>query len=340
MNSPLFEGIPQTHLDWASTRFTAIDLDAGVELIQEGESDEEMLIVEQGHLEIYTGDTSLGTAGPGDLVGEAALFGYPVRTASVRSATRCKVYLLGPDGYDELRRSRSPLAQRLEIRALDLATDRLRMVGHRISAASSGTSLPTAAGDGFLGRVRRMFGGGGLTPSDSIDVAFLLHQVPLFAGAPADVVDTIAKAMDGVVADPGAILCKQGEPGDALYLISRGLVDVVMESGDSVEVIAELPGGSAFGQMALVSDSPRMATCVAREETRMARLSRAAFQSLSRGDDLVASTLRVAVLRSISAQLAFANAELAMLDWKSPARSEEDIQHIMRASAGVEAPVS
>ena len=61
---------------------------------------------------------------------------------------------------------------------------------------------------------------------------------------------------------------------------------------------------------------------------------------MSRGDDLVASTLRVAVLRSISAQLAFANAELAMLDWKSPARSEEDLQHIMRASAGVEAPVS
>lgn len=334
----LFDGIPDLHMEWALQRFTRVELEAGVRLIEEGESDEDMLVLEEGGLDILTGDTPLGTAVPGDLVGEAALFGYPVRTASVVTSSACSILLLNRDGYQQLRDSSSPVAWRLEKRALELVTERLRVVGARIAAASEGTSVRSIATAGLFQRVGRMFGAGGQKRTDHLDIPFVLRQTRMFADAPAEALRILSGEMEQFAFSAGHFLCTQGELGETFFVLASGKIEVLIGTPDGgVEPLAQLQPGASFGQMALVSDEPRMASCVAVDRVCVATLSRDAFQSLAERGDLAGSALRVALLRSLSEQLAYANGQLAQLDWVARSRSKGDVRRLMMASAGVEA---
>lgn len=338
MTLPLFDGIPELHLEWALQRFTRVELEAGVQLIEEGEADEDMLIVESGGLDIFTGDTHLGTAAAGQLVGEAALFGYPVRTASVVTSTPCRILLLNRAGYAELRDSNSPVAHRLEKKALELVTDRLRTVGERIANASEGTPVKSHATAGLFTRVARMFGGGGQRRTDHLDVPFVLRQTRMFGDAPIDALRSLGQVMEQFSFGPGAFLCTQGEMGETFFVLASGKVEVLIGTPDGgVEQLAQLQPGAAFGQMALVSDEPRMASCVAVDKVAVVTLSRDAFEPIAVADTPAGSALRVALIRSLSEQLAYANGQLAQLDWVARSRSEGDVRRLMMASAGVEA---
>lgn len=338
MNLPLFDGIPEAHLDWAMQRFTPVELDAGVMLIEEGEADEDMLVVESGVLDVYTGNTVLGTAARGELVGEAALFGYPVRTASVVTSTRCRVLLLNRQGYAELAESGSPVAYRLEKKALSLVADRLRTVGDRIAMASEGSPMPAHATAGLFSRVARMFGAGDQARTDQLDIPFVLRQTSMFRDVSPDALEVIGRAMEQFTFGAGAFLCTQGELGETFFVLARGNVEVLIGTPDGgVESLAELSPGAAFGQMALVSDEPRMATCVAKDQVTVATLSREAFHPIAESESPAGSALRVALVRSLSEQLAYANGQLAQLDWVARNPSDGDVRRLMLASAGVEA---
>ena len=55
-------------------------------------------------------------------------------------------------------------------------------------------------------------------------------------------------------------MVRQGERGDAFYLIGSGEVDVIHGG----KLVATLGTGQYFGEIALLHDVPRVATCVAR----------------------------------------------------------------------------
>ena len=77
-------------------------------------------------------------------------------------------------------------------------------------------------------------------------------------------------------------LFRQGEPGDAMYVLTRGRLQITVESPDGTElVIDELEPGVTVGEMALLTGQPRVATVSAAEEAELVRLSRAAFDRLT-----------------------------------------------------------
>lgn len=69
----------------------------------------------------------------------------------------------------------------------------------------------------------------------------------------------------------GSVICAEGEPGDALYLIHSGSVSVT-KSGRA-QPLARLEEGDFFGEMALLFGEPRSATCTALENTEVFCLS-------------------------------------------------------------------
>lgn len=75
---------------------------------------------------------------------------------------------------------------------------------------------------------------------------------------------------------PGDVLFKQGDSGDAMYVLLEGALEVLVG-----ETVVERSGrGAVLGEMALIDQSPRSATVVARENATLAKLDLARFQRL------------------------------------------------------------
>jgi hypothetical protein len=79
---------------------------------------------------------------------------------------------------------------------------------------------------------------------------------------------------------PGAVIVRQGEPGACAYFIQDGEVEVIRNEQGQDRVIATLGKDEYFGEMALISDSPRNATVRAVKETRVAALGKDNFVKL------------------------------------------------------------
>jgi CRP/FNR family transcriptional regulator, cyclic AMP receptor protein len=76
----------------------------------------------------------------------------------------------------------------------------------------------------------------------------------------------------------GEAIFRRGEPGDVMYVVLDGEVEIVAD-GHTVE---RLNPGSIFGEMAIVDDSPRSADAVAQVDTRLAPVDRKWFTYLIR----------------------------------------------------------
>lgn len=77
---------------------------------------------------------------------------------------------------------------------------------------------------------------------------------------------------------PGERIFRVDEPGDALYFIHSGQVEVITREDSTIAVLSE---GSFFGEMALISDSPRNATVRAITFCDIYRLSRESFERVT-----------------------------------------------------------
>jgi|SRR6185312_9143686 len=79
----------------------------------------------------------------------------------------------------------------------------------------------------------------------------------------------------------GATVFKEGDAGNDMYVIESGQVDILHPSGNG-EVAASFGPGDFFGEAAVIEDSPRHATALAKERTRVLRIERAAFADVLR----------------------------------------------------------
>jgi CRP-like cAMP-binding protein len=76
--------------------------------------------------------------------------------------------------------------------------------------------------------------------------------------------------------EPGDFLFRQGDRGDKMYVLLEGNADVMVG-----ELVVEAAGpGALVGEMALIDDSPRTASVVARTPCRFAQIDRRRFHFL------------------------------------------------------------
>lgn len=108
---------------------------------------------------------------------------------------------------------------------------------------------------------------------------------------------TVARAMRLRRADEGQALVREGEPGQSVHVVVMGRAHVVKHHGDGrVSRLATLDEGDIFGEMSMITESPRVATVVADGGVDVFELSRAVLDDL--GAD--ASTLQSVLSRHVS----------------------------------------
>lgn len=122
-------------------------------------------------------------------------------------------------------------------------------------------------------------------------IKFLL-ETPLFEDLdPAELSEIVHITQVQRIRD-GQIIFREGDPGDAWYVLFEGNADVLKESEfGPQQPFASLEPRSCFGEMAILDDSPRSATVVARGDGRVLRFPRDPFDLLLESGSLAAYKL-------------------------------------------------
>ena len=113
--------------------------------------------------------------------------------------------------------------------------------------------------------------------------------------------------------EPGALLCQQGDPADAAWVVTKGEVEVRAVARDGQQVrIAVLTAGAVVGELSALDGEPRSADVVAVGRVQLLKLTRASLISALEEEPAAA----LALIRTLSLRLRAADQALETLQTK------------------------
>jgi CRP-like cAMP-binding protein len=317
---PLFADLPESMLDRTISAFSAIDAEPGDVLLQQGEVDPAMIVITSGTVEVVRDGTTLDTSTVGETLGEMSFFTGLPRVATVLARDRVEALVLDADGYDQLREDVPEAADELERLVLEHLGVRLRRLDKLIAETAKGEVHPYVKHEnpGVLDRVRALLFGSQpeapVRPKPIFGVE-VLYRSKLFREAGEDAISALGEVMRLRAVPKGTFICTQGEPGESLYVLASGTVDVFVSvaDGSRIQRLATLSPADSFGMTALVTDGPRMASCVAVEKTDVLELDRGAWNGFLYGKHAGDSAVRCALIRGLARQVDEASRTLLTL---------------------------
>jgi MFS family permease len=140
--------------------------------------------------------------------------------------------------------------------------------GSRAALLGVAAVLPLAAAIGG----RALFGLDAGAPVPVVEIA-LLRSLPLFAELPAPAIEGLAAALVPIHLPAGAVLIREGDPGDAYYAIAAGELDVRQDG----RFLRRCGRGEGVGEIALLRAVPRTATVTAHTPATVYELDRDPF---------------------------------------------------------------
>jgi cAMP-dependent protein kinase regulator len=118
-----------------------------------------------------------------------------------------------------------------------------------------------------------------------------LPTTPLFEGLDAATLRSLIDRLEYQRFDSGQMIAHEGEVGDAMFVVVDGEVQIL--TGQPPREIGRLHDGDFFGEVAIISNFPRVASVVALRETEVLRLSRAVVWELTeRHPDFLARLIK------------------------------------------------
>jgi sulfate permease, SulP family len=146
------------------------------------------------------------------------------------------------------------------------------------------------------------------------DGRLALEQIDFLDGVAAGDLDELRAVLKLREFKAGEVICREGDPGDRMWLLVKGSVSVRLDVADDrgSRRITSLTRGTVFGEMALIEGAPRSATIVADEDVACYQLSGKDFDVLLRDKPAIAT----AVMRNIARELA-----------RRLRRTSEDLRH-------------
>ena len=140
--------------------------------------------------------------------------------------------------------------------------------GSQLAVLGVAAVLPLAAVAG--GRAVFRLDAGTAVPV--VEIA-LLRSLPLFAELPAPAIEGLAAALRPVQLEAGAVLIRQGDPGDAYFAIAAGELDAEQDG----HFLGRYGRGDGVGEIALLRAVPRTATVTAHTAATVYQLDRDLF---------------------------------------------------------------
>ncbi len=139
------------------------------------------------------------------------------------------------------------------------------------------------------------------------DEVNMLKQVPLLSGIAEAKLKLLAFTSERLTYRCGDVLFRQGEEGDAAYVILQGRAVVLVETPNGEVKVAELAENSVVGEISIICDVARTATVRAETQLEVLRITKDNFSRLL--SDFPEMTLEI--LRVLATRLSQTTAELS-----------------------------
>lgn len=127
----------------------------------------------------------------------------------------------------------------------------------------------------------------------------LIRHVPLFADCSKQELARIASLADELDVRAGKVLTREGDRGREFFVIVDGAVEVRAKG----RKLAELKAGDFFGEVALVSNAPRIATVTATTPLRVLVITDRAFRALLAKSPRIQSKVLQALAKRVAETL-------------------------------------
>ena len=135
----------------------------------------------------------------------------------------------------------------------------------------------------------------------------ILRKITLFSGIDPVKLKLLAFASERIEYDTGQNLFRQGEVGDAAYVIVHGVADIIVETEDGEIPVAEFKDNAFVGEIAILCDVPRTATVRAKSKLVVLKIKKEHFLGLIRDFP----ELGIEVMRELASRLSKTTNELS-----------------------------
>jgi len=130
-----------------------------------------------------------------------------------------------------------------------------------------------------------------------------LAETALLKGLDADECAQVLAVLHEKRLDAGEMLFQEGDPGDALYVLTEGSISIVAAGPSQRQRFVTVPPGMMFGETAMLDGSGRTAAAVADRSSVVHRLDKAALESLSATDPKLGQRLALNIAVHLAERL-------------------------------------
>ena len=130
-----------------------------------------------------------------------------------------------------------------------------------------------------------------------------LRRVKILAGLSDAQLERLAQLMELQRVAQWTVIVKQGEHGDAMYLILEGELRVRLIAGGKETILSTLGPGEFFGDMALFDHGPRSADVVANVDSVVLKITAHAVKDLATAAPDLAAPFLMATVRTLAARI-------------------------------------
>ena len=134
----------------------------------------------------------------------------------------------------------------------------------------------------------------------------ILRNIPMFRKIDPTKLKLMAFASERLMFKPDQVLVRQGELGDAAFIIVEGTAEVLIDTPDGPVAVARLKRNDIIGEIAILCDVPRTATVQAVDQLTALKITKELFfRMVSEFPDM-----GIEIMRSLAHRLEQTTAQL------------------------------
>ena len=150
----------------------------------------------------------------------------------------------------------------------------------------------------------------------------VLQKTSIFSGLTTDQMAVVLSSLFYCEVETGQTLVYEGELGSELFIIVQGGISISVKSGEENIELGRLHSGDFFGEMSLLEQTVRSATCTALENTSCFMLKARDFSQIIVNDPVIAVSILHQMLSSTVSRLLKTNSFLTqVIQWGNEAKT-------------------